>query len=83
MFLQAMPHIKRHHLWRRVCVREYINLTIEFGKLINATAKSVTDGNLVKQRDGRQTVQQLHPKLGQGTSACDTSHCGSLLLHFK
>lgn len=63
-------------------VREYINMTIEFGNLINNTAKSVTSGNPTNIGGGQQTVAQLRPKLGLGISAGDTSKRGRLLPQF-
>ena len=63
-------------------VREYIRLTIEFGKLINSTAKSLTLGNPTDIGEGRQAISQLRPKLGAGLSAGDTSHRGRLLPQF-
>ena len=64
-------------------VREYINLTVEFGKLINNTAKSVSRGNPTDIGGGRQTVAQLRPKLGPGITAGDTSKRGRMLPQFS
>jgi 3-(3-hydroxy-phenyl)propionate hydroxylase len=63
-------------------VREYINLTIEFGQLINNTVTSLTGGNLTNLGDGKQTMSQLRPKLGPGISACGSSKRGRLLPQF-
>ena len=63
-------------------VREYINMTIEFGKLINNTAKAVIGGNPKDAGNGQQTIKQLRPKLGQGTSAGNPQQRGRLLPQF-
>ena len=63
-------------------VREYINLTIEFGRLINSTATSLTGGDPTNAGNGMQTISQLRPKLGLGLSAGDPTHRGRLLPQF-
>lgn len=63
-------------------VREYINLTIEFGNLINSTAKSVKRGNPTKVGEGQQSVAQIRPSLGAGVSAGDPSETGRLIPQF-
>lgn len=85
---RVMHHSAPEHLLdtyqseRSPLVREYINLTMELGQLINATAVSLTNGNPTNLNDGKQTISQLRPKLGQGLSASDSSHCGRLLPQF-
>lgn len=64
-------------------VREYINLTIELGKVINRTILSLTKGNPTDIGDGTQKLSQLRPTLGPGISAGDPTHRGRLLPQFK
>lgn len=64
-------------------VREYINLTIELGKVINHTALSLTQGNPTDLGGGKQKIAQLRPKLGLGVSAGDPSQRGRLLPQFE
>jgi 3-(3-hydroxy-phenyl)propionate hydroxylase len=60
-------------------VREYINLTIELGQVINHTALSLTKGNPANLGGGKQKISQLRPILGPGLSAGDPSQRGLLL----
>ena len=45
-------------------VREYINLTIELGQVINHTALSLIRGNPTDLGGGKQKISQLRPILG-------------------
>ena len=49
---------------RQPHVREYIDLTIQMGQLINRTASAVVAGNATDPEDGPQTMGQLKPSLG-------------------
>lgn len=51
---------------RQPHVKEYIDLTIQFGQLINRTASAIVAGNATDPEDGPQTVSQLKPSLGPG-----------------
>ena len=59
-------------------VREYIDLTIQMGQLINRTASAVVAGIATDPEDGPQTIGQLKPSLGPGIAAGTSSLIGVL-----
>mgnify|MGYP001252116432 CR=1 FL=1 len=63
---------------RKPHVKEYIDLTIQMGQMINRTASAIVAGNATNPKDGPQTLGQLKPTLGPGLSVGLSPLIGSL-----
>jgi len=63
---------------RQPHVREYIDLTIQMGHMINRTATTIIAGNATDPNEGPQTMKKLKPSLGPGLSVGSSSLVGSL-----
>jgi 3-(3-hydroxy-phenyl)propionate hydroxylase len=63
---------------RKPHVKEYIDLTIKMGQMINRTASAIVAGNATNPEDGPQTLGQLKPTLGPGLAAGSSPLIGSL-----
>jgi 3-(3-hydroxy-phenyl)propionate hydroxylase len=63
---------------RKPHVKEYVDLTIQMGQMINRTASAIVLGNATNPEDGPQTLGQLKPTLGPGLAAGSSPLIGSL-----
>jgi 3-(3-hydroxy-phenyl)propionate hydroxylase len=63
---------------RKPHVKEYIDLTIQIGQMINRTASAIVAGNVTNPEDGPQTLSQLKPTLGPGLSVGSSNLSGHL-----
>lgn len=60
-------------------VREFIELTVKLGHIINTTATALVSGSATPPGDGPQKLNQLIPRLGPGLEAGLTDLTGSLV----
>ena len=67
-----------YQIERKPHVKEYIDLTIQMGQMINRTASAIVLGNATNPEDGPQTLGQLKPTLGPGLAAGSSPLIGSL-----
>ena len=63
---------------RKPHVKEYVDLTIQMGQMINRTASAIVLGNATNPEDGPQTLGQLKPTLGLGLAAGSSPLIGNL-----
>ena len=59
-------------------VKEFIELTIQMGEIINKTKTAIVAGNVTNPEDGPQSLGQLKPKLGPGPSSGNIKFRGHL-----
>lgn len=67
-----------YQIERKPHVKEYIDLTIQMGQMINRTASAIVAGNATNPEDGPQTLGQLKPTLGPGLAAGSSPLIGKL-----
>ena len=67
---------------RRPHVREYIDLTIGMGEVINHTRARISGDTVADAAGGGQRMSQIRPILGPGVSAGDTGLRGHLFPQF-
>ena len=70
--------LKTYQKERYPHVKEFIELTIQMGKIINKTKTAIVAGNATNTKDGPQSLGQLKPKLGQGFFAGNREQSGKL-----
>jgi 3-(3-hydroxy-phenyl)propionate hydroxylase len=63
---------------RRPHVREYIRLTIEMGRVINATRARISSETVEDGEGGGQRMTQIRPEIGPGLAAGDADLRGRL-----
>lgn len=63
---------------RKPHVREYIDLTVQMGRLINTTAATINSGTASDAAGGPQNLSQLRPALGPGLAAGNSKGRGKL-----
>jgi 3-(3-hydroxy-phenyl)propionate hydroxylase len=70
--------LESYQLERYPHVKEYIDLTIQMGHMINRTASAIIAGNATDPADGPQTMKQLKPSLGPGLGVGSSHLIGKL-----
>ena len=80
MLKQGAPDtlLESYQLERYSHVKEYIDLTIQMGHMINRTASAIIAGNATDPADGPQTMRQLMPSLGPALGVGSSQLIGSL-----
>lgn len=64
-------------------VEAFIELTMNLGRVINATARAITTGDFEAAREGAQQIRIIRPRLGPGLEAGDTDLRGTTFQQLK
>jgi len=75
--------LESYQIERYPHVKEYIDLTIKMGHMINRTASAIISGNATDPKDGPQTMSQLKPSLGPGLGIGSSPLIGGLFPQLK
>jgi len=70
--------LESYQIERYPHVKQYIDLTIQMGQMINQTSSAIVAGNATDPKKGPQTLSQFKPSLGSGLGIGASPLVGSL-----